>query len=161
MATMGSQNDQGGLINVLIFLIEASFYKKSRQQRKKRGKQIKNTSLAALPTSLQTPNYPQRAPEWLRRSGKGSTRRFLGVLIKFCKISFLIWALLLWEKETTKEKKGGETLVPKWWLKQWLLCCCQCSARKSFVNKSLGQHRAGCWYKFHVYVMAFFEFIQC
>ena len=40
-------------------------------------------------------------------SGKVFTPRFLGALVNFHKKSFLIQALLLWEKVMTEEKKNG------------------------------------------------------
>ena len=75
-----------------------------------------NTSLAAKGvlanrlqrrTACKIQNGRQGAPKWQRGSGKVSTPRFLGVPVNFCKISFLIRALLLWEKVAT-EKKTGE-----------------------------------------------------
>ena len=78
---------------------------------------FKNTSLAAkgaLANRLQRrtagkiQNCRQGAPKWQRGSGKVSTPRFLGVLSNFRQISFLIRALLLWQKVATKKKKAGE-----------------------------------------------------
>ena len=69
-----------------------------------------NCSLPATPHCLQRlqrrtacmPHHLQN-PKWLMGSGKVSTPRVLGVLSNFRKISFLIWALLLWKKVTTEE----------------------------------------------------------
>ena len=36
------------------------------------------------------------------------TPKFFGALANFCKISFLIRALFLWEKVMTEEKPGGK-----------------------------------------------------
>ena len=77
---------------------EACTFKKER---------LLNTSLAApgalahrlqRRTICKIQNGCQWASKWPTWSGKVCTLRFLGVLSNFCKISFLIRALLLWEK---------------------------------------------------------------
>ena len=68
---------------------------------------IKNTSLAAQGalahrlqrrTACKIQNGRQWAQKWPTGSGKVSTPRFWGILSNFHQISFLIRALLLWEK---------------------------------------------------------------
>ena len=44
------------------------------------------------------------APKWPTGSGKGSNPRLLGAPVNFCKISFLIRAILLWENVAMKKK---------------------------------------------------------
>ena len=70
----------------LVFLFDHSFYENLNQ------------------------NGHQGAPKWLTRSGKGSTPQFLGAPINFRKTSFLIWALLLFKKVMTDEKKWKKNL---------------------------------------------------
>ena len=53
----------------------------------------------------QNPKWVPGAPKWPTGSGKGCTPRFLGAPVNFRKISFLIRALLLWEKVVTEERK--------------------------------------------------------
>ena len=64
----------------------------------------------ATPHRLQNPKWPPGCPKMAEGSGKMSTPRFLGVLSNFRQISFLIRALLLWEKVATEEtgKKNGK-----------------------------------------------------
>ena len=62
-------------------------------------------------TTCKIQNGHQGVPKWPTGSGKVPTPRFLGVLSNFCWRSFLIRALLLWEKVATEEKtenKPGE-----------------------------------------------------
>ena len=49
-------------------------------------------------------NGPQGAPKKPTGSGKGYTPKFLGAPVNFCKISFLIRAILLWENVAMKKK---------------------------------------------------------
>ena len=79
---------------------------KSQEKDKK-----ENTSLAAKGalahrlqrrTAFKIQNGRLEAPKWPTESAKVSTLRFLGILSNFRKISFLIRALLLWEKETAE-----------------------------------------------------------
>ena len=53
---------------------------------------------------LQNPKWLLGGPKMAAGSGNTITFRLLDAHVNFCKISFLIWALLLWEKKTTEEK---------------------------------------------------------
>ena len=56
-------------------------------------------------TDWKIQNGRQENPNWLAGSGKGSNPRLLAVSSHFSWISFLIWALLLWEMFATEKKK--------------------------------------------------------
>ena len=93
-----------------------------------------NTSLAAkgalaqplaTPHRLQNPIWPPGGQKWPTGSGKLPTCRFLVILCNFRKISFLIRALLLWEKVTTEEKKKRKDCWKYWPLRH----CQQSTAR--------------------------------
>ena len=75
-------------------------------------------------TSSKVQTCCQGATKWPTGSGKMYTPRFLGILSNFCKISFLIRALLLWEKREKWEKRKD------WWL-QWPLRHCQQSTART------------------------------
>ena len=99
-----------------MFKLNLSFAKKLIREGVKAHPLItaENTSLAALAalahrlqrhTVCIIQNGRQWAPKWPMGSGKVSSSRFLGVLSNFRQISFLIRALLLWEKVATEKKK--------------------------------------------------------
>ena len=73
---------------------------------------VNNTSLAAAGHLLTTyaalhtqSKMATMGPKWLTGSGEVSNPRFLGSPVNFCKISFLIRALL--EKVAREEKNNG------------------------------------------------------